>query len=445
MRQKFLSLFILVFVSVTMAFAGSDKIKFEEYTLDNGLHVILHQDHSAPIVSVNVMYHVGSKNETPDRTGFAHFFEHLMFEGTKNIDRGEYSEIVEKAGGTLNANTSADRTFYYEILPSNQLELGLWLEAERMLHAKVDSAGIATQKKVVIEEKKQRYDNRPYGDILIQTMDRAFKKHPYQWTTIGDEEHIRAAEDHEFQEFYNMFYVPNNSVLVVAGDFEKKEAKKYIDKYYATIPKSDQEIRRPDKDEPPLKGEIRDTIYDQIQLPAIIQAYRTPAMGTDDYYAVDMLGKLLSGGQSSRLHRKLVDEKELAMNVSLFPMPYEHPSVTLTFAMPNMGVDAKKLEDAMNKEIQAVKNGTINDREFQKLKNQIESEFVNQSARLSRRATSLARYHTYFDNANLINTEIDKYRKVTKEDIKAVANKYFTKDNRVVLYYLPESKKPQNQ
>lgn len=444
MRQKLLGLLTLLFVPVFFAFAGSDEIEFEEYDLDNGLHVILHQDHSAPIVSISVMYHVGSKNEKPTRTGFAHFFEHLMFEGTKNIDRGEYSEIVEKAGGTLNANTSNDRTYYYEIMPSNQLELGLWLEAERMLHAKVDSVGIATQKKVVIEEKKQRYDNRPYGDILIQTMKRAFKEHPYRWTTIGDADHIRAAEDHEFQEFYDMFYVPNNAVLVVAGDFEKDEAKKYIEKYYSTIPKGTKELRRPEPNEPPLGGEVRDTVYDQIQLPAIIQAYRTPAMGSEDYYAVDLLAKMLSGGQSSRLHKKLVDEKELAMAVNLFPMPFEHPSVALTFALPNMGVDPKKVEDAMNKEIEAVKTGNIDDREFQKLKNQVESEFVNGSARLYSRANALARNYTYFNDTDLVNTEIEKYREVTKEDIKAAAKKYLTKDNRVVLYYLPESQKQKN-
>ncbi|HKK59346.1 MAG TPA: pitrilysin family protein [Salinivirga sp.] len=445
MRQKLFGLLTLLFVPGLIALAGSDEIEFEEYDLDNGLHVILHQDHTAPIVSISVMYHVGSKNEKPSRTGFAHFFEHLMFEGTKNIDRGEYSEIVEKAGGTLNANTSNDRTYYYEIMPSNQLELGLWLEAERMLHAKVDSVGIATQKKVVIEEKKQRYDNRPYGDIMIQTMKRAFKEHPYRWTTIGDAEHIRAAENHEFQEFYDMFYVPNNAVLVLAGDFEKDEAKQYIEKYYGTIPKGTEDIRRPEANEPPLGGEVRDTVYDQIQLPAIIQAYRTPAMGSEDYYAVDLLAKMLSGGQSSRLHKKLVDEKELAMAVNLFPMPFEHPSVALTFALPNMGVDPQKLEDAMNAEIEAVKNGTIDDREFQKLKNQVESEFVNGSARLYSRANALARNYTYFKNTDLVNTEIEKYRAVTKADIKEAAKKYLTKDNRVVLYYLPESQKQKNQ
>src|SRR6056297_1245900 len=187
------------------ALAQTPKIQFEEYDLDNGLHVILHEDHSTPIVTVSVMYHVGSKNEDPELTGFAHLFEHLMFEGSKNIERGKYSEYVEKAGGTLNASTSNDRTYYYEILPSNQLELGMWLESERMLHAKIDSVGIATQKNVVIEEKKQRVDNRPYGSIMEETMKRAYKKHPYRWTTIGDTTHIRNSTDQDVKNFYETF------------------------------------------------------------------------------------------------------------------------------------------------------------------------------------------------------------------------------------------------
>jgi len=424
------------------ASAQAPKIQFEEYDLENGLHVILHEDHSTPIVTVSVMYHVGSKNEDPQRTGFAHLFEHLMFEGSKHIGRGEYSEYVEKAGGTLNASTSSDRTYYYEILPSNQLKLGLWLESERMLHAKIDSIGIATQKKVVVEEKKQRYDNRPYGSILIETMKRAYKKHPYRWTTIGDAEHIKSSTDEDVKNFYETFYVPNNAVLTIAGDIEKDEAKKMVEKYFAGIPRGKHDIPRPEKNIEPVKQEeIRDTVYDNIQLPAIIQAYHTPAMGTEDYYAVDMLSTLLSQGQSSRLHKSLVDQKELAMQVALFPMPLEHPGVALMFALPNMGVDAKKLEKEMDAEVERVRNNLISDKELEKLKNQFESQIVKQNTSISSRANNLARYYTYFEDTDMINGELDKYLAVTKEDIKRVANKYFREDNRVVLYYLPESQK----
>lgn len=441
MKMKHIfSLVVFLFAGLVLNAQTVNEIDFEEYELDNGLHVILHQDNSTPVVVVSVMYHVGAKNERPDRTGFAHFFEHLMFEGTKNIARGEYSEIVERAGGTLNANTTSDRTYYYELMPPHQLELGLWLEAERMLHAKVDSIGIATQKKVVIEEKKQRYDNQPYGDILIQTQKRAFEKHPYRWTTIGDADHIRAAKDEEFKAFYDEFYVPNNAVLVVAGDIDMDQAKEWIDKYYAGIPSGDGDIYRPSVVEPEKHAEIRDTVYDNIQLPMVIQAYHTPAMGTDDYYAVDMLSSVLSGGPSSRMYKKLVDEEQLALQVGLFPLPYEDPSLALTFALPNMGKDPKVLEDAMDEEIERMKNELITDREFQKLRNQYESQFVNQNASMAGLANNLARYHTFFGDAGLINNELDRYMDVTKEDIQRVAKKYFRKDNRVVLYYLPEPK-----
>ena len=438
-----ISLFFLTFAGITVLQAQRSSIQFEEFDLDNGLHVILHEDHSTPIVAVSVMYHVGSKNEDPNLQGFAHFFEHLMFEGTENIDRQEYSRYVEKAGGTLNASTSSDRTYYYEILPSNQLELGLWLESERMLHARVDSVGVNTQKKVVIEEKKQRYDNRPYGSIMIETMKRAYDKHPYRWTTIGDPEHIRSASIEDFQNFYDQFYVPNNAVLTIAGDIDKQEARRLTEKYFADIPQGPENIYRPEVEEPIKQQEVRDTVYDNIQLPAVIQAYHIPALGTEDYYAVDMLASLLSEGESSRLHRNLVDQKQLAMQVMLIPMDMEDPGMALTFALPNVGVDPGKLEQAMDQEIARVRNESITDRELEKLKNQVESQLVQRNSSISQRAVNLARKYTYFKDADLINTEIEKYRAVDKEDIQRVANEYFREGNRVVLYYLPQSQ--QNQ
>lgn len=304
--------------SIKVAADSGNKIQFEQFTLDNGLRVILHEDNSTPIVAVSVMYHVGSKNEDPERTGFAHFFEHLLFEGSENIGRGEFSKYVENAGGALNANTTYDRTFYYDLLPSNQLELGLWLESERMLHAKVDDEGIETQREVVKEEKRQRVDNRPYGTIVEEAMKRAYKEHPYKWTVIGSMDHLDAAQEIDYKNFYAKFYVPNNAILSIAGDINSQDARVLVEKYFSGIPRGEGEVPRPDVEEPAIKGEIRDTIYDNVQLPAVIQTYRIPAQGTEDFYAVSMLATLLADGASSRLQKSLVDEKQMALFTGAF-------------------------------------------------------------------------------------------------------------------------------
>lgn len=424
---------LIAFVSQTNA---QRKIDFVEYDLKNGLHVILHEDHSTPIVAVTVMYHVGSKNENPERTGMAHFFEHLLFEGSENIGRGEFSRYIENAGGVLNANTSNDRTFYYELLPSNQLELGLWLESERMMHAKVEIEGIETQREVVKEEKRQRMDNQPYGMLLAETMSHAYTEHPYKWTTIGSMEHLNAAQESEFQQFYRTFYVPNNAILSIAGDFNIEETKKLIDAYFSEIPKGTFAIPRPTVVEPTKTAEVRDTVWGKDQLPLVVQAYHIPAEGDDDYYAVSMLNKLLSDGGSSRLNKSVVDEKQLAIFAGAFSFGMEDPGLTLTFSMANMGVDPTELEAAVNEEVDRVKNELITDNELQKLKNQIESDFVGGNASVAGIAESLANYRMYFGDTNLINTEIDKYLAVTAEDIRAAARKYYTPENRVVLYFM---------
>jgi len=422
--------------------AQMNKVEFVEYDLDNGLHVILHQDKSTPIVAVSVMYHVGSKNENPDRTGFAHFFEHLLFEGSENLGRGEYFKTVQNAGGTLNANTTFDRTFYYEVMPSNNLELGIWLESERMLHAKVDITGVETQREVVKEERRQRIDNQPYGSVLQETFKRTFKEHPYKWPVIGYMEHLDAATEQDYIDFYKTFYVPNNAVLSIAGDIDLNQTKAMVKKYFGTIPKGVKAIPRPTVVEPPLVGVVRDTIEDNIQLPAVIQAYRIPAQGTADFYAVDMLSRLLSRGNSSRMYKALVDQKQLAVFAGSFPLALEDPGVTIAFGIASMGINTKDLEAAMLLEIERTQTEPIPDKEFQKLRNQIESEFIQGNSSVVGIAESLANYHMYMGDADLINTEIDKYLAVTKDDIRRVAKKYFNKDNRVVLNYVPKDAKP---
>jgi predicted Zn-dependent peptidase len=417
------------------------KIEFVEYTLDNGLHVIIHQDNSTPIVAVGLMYHVGSKNEDPDRTGFAHFFEHLMFEGTANIERGEYFKLIQSNGGMLNANTSFDRTYYYQVLPSNQLKLGLWMESERLLHAKIDSVGVETQRKVVKEERKQRLDNQPYGSILEETFSHAYKVHPYRWTPIGSAQYIDQATLDEFVDFYKTFYVPQNATLTIAGDLDIDQTKEWVEDYFASIPKGSKEIPRPTIKEPKMTAEVRDTVYDNIQLPAVIQAYHIPAQGTDDYYALNMLTTLLSSGQSSRMYKAVVDKEQKAVQVGSFPLALEDPGLFLNFGIANAGIDPKDLESSMQEQINKVKNELITENEFQKIRNQIEADFVSSNSTVNGIAESLANYHVYFGDANLINTELERYMKVTREDIQRVAKEYLDDNNRVVLYYLPKSQK----
>ncbi|MBO3700868.1 pitrilysin family protein [Roseivirga sp. E12] len=431
--------FLMMFC-VAFSFASrGQNIKYEEFDLDNGLHVILHQDNSTPIVTVSVLYHVGSKNEPEGRTGFAHFFEHLMFEGSPNIGRGEYFKIIEAAGGSLNANTSPDRTFYFQTLPSNQLELGLYMESERMLHAKIDSTGIATQKEVVKEEKRQGVDNQPYGTILEKMLKNAYAGTNYEWSPIGSFEDIDAATDKDFVDFYEIFYVPNNATLSIAGDFETEEAKKLIEAYFGEIKRGTKTIPRPSITAPKLDGKVEETVFDNVQLPAVIQGYRMPPQGTEDYYALQLVTQLLSGGQSSRFQKVLVDEKRMALGVQVVPLALENGGLFINFALPNQGYEVGDLEKEMDILIEEIKNDLVPEREFQKLMNQIENNFISGYGSVQSIAESLANYHVYFGDAELINTEIERYRKVSREDLMKVAKKYFVPENKVVLTYRPKS------
>jgi predicted Zn-dependent peptidase len=438
MKRKFL-LTIFLSLSCTLYNIAQTEIEFEEYDLENGLHVILHQDNSTPIVAVTVFYHVGSKNELADRTGFAHFFEHLMFEGSENIGRGEYTRLVQNAGGELNATTDFDRTFYYQVLPSNQLELGLWLESERMLHLKVDSIAVETQREVVKEERRLRLDNQPYGTIWEETFKRAYNKHPYQWMPIGSAQYIDQATLDEFMEFYQTYYVPENAILSIAGDINIDNTKELIEKYFSEIPEGSKNILRPQIVEPKQIAEVKDTVYDNIQLPAVVQAYHIPALNNEEYYAINMLTTLLATGQSSRLYKSLVDKQQKAAYVGAFPAGLEDPGLFIALGISNVGITANDLEESINAEIKKVRDQLISEEEFQKLRNQVESQYINQLSSVAGIAEYLAYYHNYFNDTELINTEIEKYMEVTREDIWEAANKYLTSDNRVVLYYLPIS------
>ena len=432
--QRWIAFLFLTFFFLPRASAA---IHFSEFTLPNGLHVILQEDHNAPIVAVSVMYHVGSKNEEPDRTGFAHFFEHLLFEGSDNIKRGEYMKLVEAAGGQLNANTTQDRTFYYEVLPSNQLELGLWLESERMLHARIDTLGVETQRKVVKEEKKQRYDNSPYGQIINVVYENAYSKYPYRWAPIGKEQYIDKATIPEFLAFYKTFYVPNNAVLVLSGDINPEQATSLINKYFGDIPSGTGIIPRPTEPEPVQTAEKRVTFNDHIQLPAVIIAYHIPKLGASDYYAIKLLTQILSEGKSSRFEKELVDKQMKAVETSSFDLGNEDPGLAVMLAIANRKIKPEDLEKAMLDEIDKVKKDGVTEQEYDKAENQAENQFVAQKQKDIGVAENIATYYTFQGDANLINTELSRYKKVTRQDLQRVANKYFTNENRLVVDYLP--------
>lgn len=467
---------------------AQQKIEFVEYDLPNGIHVILHQEKSTPIVAVSVLYHVGSKDEKPDRTGFAHFFEHLLFEGSENIKRGDYDKHVEKNGGSLNANTSMDRTFYFELLPSNQLELGLWLESERMLHAKVDSIGIETQRSVVKEEKRQRVDNQPYATFFTELFKRLFPTHPYNWQPIGSMEHLDAAQEEDYIDFYQTFYVPSNATLSIAGDIDIEQTKKWVEKYFASIPKgqainlyrdylglSDKSfaakysveksifdkdffnsknakakaiiaeyakkpttINRPEKPKDKPTSVIKEVVYDNIQLPALFVGYVLPEQTHEDIYALEFMNSVLSGGSSSRINKDVVERKQLATMAFSFSYGLEDAGVGIFAAIAAKDVKLDDIQTEFDAQIEKIQNELISQEEFEKVRNQFENQSVSSYSTIAGICEGLADAHVYYGSANYINVELEKYMKVTREDIQRVAKKYLTKDARVILHYLPK-------
>ncbi len=437
MRQLLkLSIFSLVFSPVI-----AQQVSFEEYNLDNGLHVILHQDQTAPLVTTSVMYNVGGKDRTEGRTGFAHFFEHLLFEGTENIERGEFMNIVSSRGGRLNANTSQDRTYYYEVLPSNQVELGLWLESERMLHPVIDKIGVDTQNEVVKEEKRLRVDNAPYGKFLTTVESNLFKVHPYKDPNIGYMEDLDAATLEEFIAYKNKYYHPNNAVLVVAGDIDIDVIKNKIKEYFAPIP-SGPKVERNFPQEKPIVEEIRtSTTDDNIQIPAMITAYRTPGFAERDAYVLDMISTYLSGGKSSKLYKKMVDENKQALEVGAFNIGYMDYGMYVIYSLPVGDTSLDVLVDEISSEVETLRSELISERDHQKLLNIFENNFVNANSSVEGIANSLARYYLLYGDSNLINDQINIYRSITREEMKAVANKYLNDNQRVVIDYLPTPSK----
>jgi predicted Zn-dependent peptidase len=418
---------------------SAQEVKFEEYDLSNGLHVILHKESAAPVVTVGVMYQIGAKDEIEGRTGFAHFFEHLLFEGTENIERGKWFDIVSANGGSNNANTTQDRTYYYETFPSNKLEIGLWMESERMLHPKIEKIGVDTQNEVVKEEKRQRIDNAPYGKIIYRTGidNHLFKIHPYGRSVIGSMDDLDAAELNEFISFNEKYYNPNNAVLVVTGDIDIAETKSLIMDYFGTIENNAESNVKLEIIEPAIIETRYATEYDtNIQIPAYIFSYITPKSVEKDAYTLDYISSILTGGNSSRMYKRMVDKDKVALQVLAFNQANQDYGTYTMGAIikgePNWDI----LKTTMDEEIKKLQTELISEKEYQKLQNQFETNYVQANSSVEGIASSLATYHMLQGDANRINKQLDIYRTITKEDIKRVASTYLNPNQRVEIKYL---------
>lgn len=423
----------------------AQEVKFEEFDLDNGLHVIMHQDNTAPVVTVGFMADVGGKDaggdNNPERTGFAHFFEHLLASGaTKNIEKGEWRKLRASRGGQGNANTSIDRTYYYQTFPSNNLEFALWMDSERLLHPIINQDAVDTQNEVVKEEKRLRYDNQPYGQFLFVVSKNLFEVHPYKYKNIGEMKDLDAASLEEFQSYFDKYYVPNNMVLVVAGDIDISKTKKLVKEYYSAIPKGEEVVRNFPK-EKPITQVKKVTTYDaNIQIPALVTAYRTPGFKERDAYVLDMVSAYLSDGKTSKLYKKIVDNKKMALEVGAINIGQKDYSMYAIYGLPSGDVKLTDLLAEIDEEIVKMQNDLISENDYQKLQNKFENRFVNSNASIQGVANSLVRYYLLYDDINLINDQINIYRSITREEIQETAKKYLNPNQRVEINYLPETK-----
>lgn len=428
-------------MAVNVQAAGDlPTVSYTKYVLPNGLTVILSVDKTAPVVASYLQYHVGSANERPDRTGFAHFFEHLMFEGTANIPRHTIDKIVQSAGGHLNAHTTFNHTGYEITLPSNQLKLALWLESERMLHAQIEQIGVETQRGVVKEERKGRYDNTPYSSWIEKMASTMFPGTPYAWTPIGSAQYIDQAQIDEFREFYKTYYVPNNAVLVIVGDIEIEKTKGLINEYFADIPRGKDVVQPNPQIAIGNEERVVEVNEPQTPLPGLFYGYRTVGRGHPDAYAMSLLTTVLAEGNSSRLYREMVTDKQAAVQVAAFPFTLEHTGMITILAIAHPSTTMEQLGSMFDEEVRKVATNGVTVEELAKARNQFETSFAARFNNAMDKAQALADYETFDNDPGLINTEFDKYMAVTREDIQRVAKKYLLPTNRVVLKYLPPQK-----
>ena len=423
----------------TVQSTQSFDIGFKEFRLKNGLRVILAEDHSAPTYSINVTYNVGSRDERPGRTGFAHLFEHMLFQGSENVGKGEHFILVQNNGGSANGTTNADRTNYFETLPANQLELGIFLEADRMRALNITQANLDNQRETVQEERRQRIDNAPYGKTYEAVIETAYDNFPYQHSAIGSMEDLNAATVQDVADFFRIYYAPNNAVLSIVGDFQPDAALSLIRKYFETIP-AQPASPVPDVAEPAQKTERRKIIEDAFaQAPRLDIVYKVPSGNTPDWYALSVLGQVLSGGVSSRLYQKLIKEKEVALSASAGPDERRGPSLFWFSIMARAGTDLAALEKLVYEEIERLQREEIADWELTKVQMQLRRQRAQQRYSTRVRANAFGHYVVYYNDPQLINSVQHKYSQVTKADLQRVAQGYLKETQRTVVTTMPKS------
>ncbi len=414
-------------------------LKLEQFTLDNGLRVILNQENTAPVVAVAVYYDVGSRNEREGRTGFAHLFEHMMFQGSENVKKAEHFQYVFNAGGTMNGTTSTERTNYFEGLPANQLPLGLWLESDRMRSLAVTEENLTNQRNAVQEEKKLG-ENQPFGQVFDQLNSMVYKNFANSHSVIGSIEDLNAATVQDVQDFFRINYAPNNAVLVISGAFETNQAKELVNKYFGTIPKQPKPPAI-DVTEPKEVAQTYKKFEDKLApFPAFILAWKIPQRRTPEYTALELASKLINDGESSRLYQKLVKGEESVLQIQGGADERRGPSSFIIFTIPKPGKDMSKIRETIMNEIKDIATNGPTAEEMQKLHNQLINDTVRSRQSALSRAQRIAEFALYDNDPTLINSDLDEMLKVTPAQIKDAVNKYLNTDNRALLDIVPAAK-----
>jgi zinc protease len=412
-------------------------VEYQESKLPNGLSIITHEDHSTPIINLQVWYHAGSKDEKPGRTGFAHLFEHLMFKGSAKIKPEEHDKIITNAGGVSNAYTQDDVTVYWQTFPANFLEKVLWMEADRLTTLDVSEENFRAEREVVKEERLTRIENPPYGDLIELLYDRAFDVHPYKHITIGSMADLNAATIQDVRDFYQTFYVPDNATLVIAGDFKTGEALDLVKKYFGNVPKGQKPIARPSADEPSQQKERRIVHPKPVPLPAYVAGYHIPADGHADSYPLVIASSILSAGRSSRIYQSLVYQKRLAIEADASGNFSEHPNLFFATLILNQGASIEQAEKALNAELSRLMTEPVTDKELEKAKNKMRAEYAFARESVQQKAQALGHAAVIHRDASTVNKEYDLFMKVTREDIMRVAKMYFRPENRTALIVTP--------